>query len=645
MRCRKFFYCLFILAFIFSGQNGWGKTEDEVLGIIKNAPGAIEYPEAGALYLLVEKRVTIDDQGREFKETHSLIKILQDRARDSYCNQRVKFDGEKQRVIVEVARTHRPDGSIALPEEDAIMELSHPEAAQAPFYSNARLQVVAFPAIEPGAVMEFIYRIEPKEGVEEEEDKYKYFNGEIIFQTTEPILEKSLSLSVPTHRKVSYRMLNSDSEPVVTTEDGTTTYSWQFRDCEQIITEPGMVPIPNLAPRLLYSSLEDWDDLGGWFRDQYFDKLSGDQTVRERVKTITEGLTSTDDKIRAISFYLIKEVRTVWLGLGNTGYEPTLAPKILANKYGDRMDKTVLYLSMLREIGVQGFPAFVNHARVDFVDLPAIKQFNDLLVYLPQESGDGLWIDLTGETTEYGVLPDEEAGQRVFVVTPEEAYVTQSPEQNGAVNFTNTVMKLTLDKEGNLSGSVYSEVNGVTDARTRGVLKDKKDQELKMYFERLANGLKQGTKMISYDLPDLKKLDEDAWVKMEFHCDRYAFRQGDILLFEVPGNPFGFTYAGFNPSLPTVRHPALVRSTTVSEREIEVDFPEGLKVGYLPESLLVENDFMKLEMQTRREGSKIVIKKTVTWKRGVINPDGYPRLKKEYTDFVLPKNRLIIFEM
>ena len=34
------------------------------------------------------------------------------------------------------------------------MEVSDPEAAAAPFYSNARLKVVSFPAVQIGAVLE-----------------------------------------------------------------------------------------------------------------------------------------------------------------------------------------------------------------------------------------------------------------------------------------------------------------------------------------------------------------------------------------------------------------------------------------------------------------------------------------------------------
>ena len=96
------------------------------------------YPQAGAVVLLDESVLTLDDQGRSTLEGHRLILILQDRAVRQLSDQRIPFRDDTQSCEVLTAVTHLPGGGTQAPEANGVMSVSDPEAAAAPFYSTAR---------------------------------------------------------------------------------------------------------------------------------------------------------------------------------------------------------------------------------------------------------------------------------------------------------------------------------------------------------------------------------------------------------------------------------------------------------------------------------------------------------------------------
>jgi transglutaminase-like putative cysteine protease len=623
-------------------------SDAQVRDIISSAPGTEEFPEASLLYLKLLERVTLSTDGQTVKEGLALIKILQDRARDRESDRKIPFDGEKQRVVLVATRTHLPDGSVREPEPDGIMEVSEMEAARAPFYSNARLKVVSFPGVEPGAVIELRYRIEPIETDEEDGDDEEpsYFQGEVLFQKTEPVLDTAYEIVVPQDSALFYTMVNDTTHPDIQVADGLRTYTWRFQGLEQILRDRDSVPVSMVSPRLLYSSKDEWDVVADWFRSVYLDHVEVTEGVQDLVRSLTSGARTPDEGVKALVLYVLQDVRNVPLELGKVGFSPSEVDRIIANKYGDVRDKTLLLLCLLQATGVEAEVAFFNSMYDPFVDFPAIKQFDALAVRARRGDGTWMWLNADSEDTEYGTLPYEMSRRRAFVVGEDDYALTHAPNQGAEANSSRLSLNIVVDESGNATGELVGEFNGMADTYYRSFTKHQREQQTKNTLIEWANQIKKGAKLIDYEVSDPVDLTSDSRVRMSFSCDDFTFVQGDVMLLELPGIPVWYVYPGtWHPSNDKIHVPALSRNEATVEYTYSIAWSGPMEVGYLPEAMEISAGPVAKRLQSERSRNSLTITKLHTYHRGVVEVEEYPEVFDMLKEFGDPKNSLIIWEL
>ncbi|HLA40734.1 MAG TPA: DUF3857 domain-containing protein, partial [Candidatus Glassbacteria bacterium] len=138
-------------------QSAAALDDQQAAEIVKQAPGAEKFPEAGALILYQEKVLRVNlDHSRELKD-HLLVKILKDRGR-SYGDQKRTYDERTDSVEVVLARTWLPDGSSVPVEPKAINVITPPELVGAAIYADIKQKIISFGSIGPGAVVEICTR-------------------------------------------------------------------------------------------------------------------------------------------------------------------------------------------------------------------------------------------------------------------------------------------------------------------------------------------------------------------------------------------------------------------------------------------------------------------------------------------------------
>jgi transglutaminase-like putative cysteine protease len=617
-------------------------VDPQVAEAIANAPGPEEFPQAAAVFLFDRSTVDVDQKGLVTKQRHCLIKILQVRGKDEYGDQSIRYDEEKQQVEILIARTHTPAGNIVEPEKDGITETSAKEVQWASAYSNAKVKSVHFPALEPGAAIELLYREVPIP--QEEEEQEIYVGGKHEFQNYDPILEKSLTLVAPKDMLIIWEMKNSNLLPRESLQDDKRMNTWVMTDIPQVIKEPNMVPLANVVPKLVYSSMDSWEQLAQWFAKPYFQHLTDDESVKEFVRSQGWLDLPADEAFKEVILYLQTRIRSVDLSLGLAGYEPFNEGVILEHKYGDCRDKVLLGIAFLRELGIQAYPFLVNRHEVDVVDLPAIEQFDHILLAVDLGSQHMRWIDLQDDNSAYRYLPNYLSGAWGLLVTPEGGTFRTTPDVLLQENQAGNLFRATLNKDGDLSGIFLSQCQGIFDRQVRRYLKDKKEREMSMAFQQVASRIAEGTIIESTKLSDLKRLDQPARIEMSFRAEDYGVTQEDVALFYLPEIPIKLVDFVNYTSLPTVTYPVDIDLEGTVSYRLELTFPQGLTIGYAPPDGTAENEWMMFHRITGVEDNRLVINSELTYKTEIIPVEGYADAKALFADFVRPQNWLVIFE-
>ena len=231
-------------------------TDKDVTDMIAKAPGKEQLPQAAAIVLLNQRVVKYNSDRSAVSDEHIVVKILQDRGKDTYGDIKRKYNQDSDSVVVVKAVTYLEDGSVMPVEAKAINDLTPADLANASIYSNVMQKVISFPGIAPGVTTELRLRIYSKAPEKNEE---LFIWGGDLFQSDDPISHKELSVIVPQNLSVRYTFQNEGLDHDSTTENGFTTYTWQVNNSPQIIEEPFMPRMIRIAPRL---DLHEFHELG-----------------------------------------------------------------------------------------------------------------------------------------------------------------------------------------------------------------------------------------------------------------------------------------------------------------------------------------------------------------------------------------------
>jgi hypothetical protein len=600
---------------------------------------ALRYPQAAAVVLLDQRVVTLDDQGRSSTEGHLLIRILQERARDELGDQKIPFRGDAQSCEVLAARTHLPSGRTLEPEAAGIMEVADPEAAVAPFYSSARLKVVTFPGIQVGAVIELRYRVRPLPGATEAEP----FMGERLFAGGEPVLNCSLTLRVPPGAGLNYEMFNGAPAPAIRAGGSAVEYTWTLRDQPQVVQEAGMVSYQDLVPRLVWSVARNRRELGRWLFQQFQAAARPDPAVRAQALALTAGLAGAEAKVARLALFVIREIQYVPLGLGRVGYRPTPAGVILANRYADARDKVVLFQALLAAVGLEAQPVLVRERRARISALACLPEYQAILARVPLAAGSRFY-DLAQDQARLGQLLPEDADRPALLVGPAGGEAITTPAADPRGQFVRARWEARLDAQGDLTGQVTMAFGGLFDHQVRQLLSGLDEDEEKVLFQAVANGIKPGARLEDYQVSGLQDLTSAPVVKLALRIPAFAVRQGGTMILNLPAELIPVGESLVRPLLPAVRYPFLVPASFAMVAELDLKLPAGYGIGYRPRTRTVRQGPFAFQLVCQPRSRRLRLRSAMAWRGAVVRPEAYPALWQAFNRASGPENGLVLLE-
>jgi len=635
--------CAFVAAFAFYCAGAFAVTPPAWLEELSaNAAGLDTYPNASVLVLRDHRQINVDSGGAATAHVEQCLKLLDDRAKDAQGDRSIRFDSERDTVIFESVMTRQADGIWIEPEADAFTTTSAPEVQWASAYSQLKQRNVSFPGLSAGAVIYWKYRIEPKAGRIPWKDEY--LDGVITFGGFEPVADQVFEIVSDTTFHVHYEMQNSSFEPQVTTEGGRRSLKWAFEHIEPLTPEPDMVSLSHLVPRLIFTTFDEWSDLGLYVGERFWKAVEQAALAQaEYSQVATTGNMTGRPLAQNIALWVQQNIRTVPLGLGAVGYEPNNANHVWANRYGDVRDKLVLLSALLGGYGIDSYPVLLQSSNAPFSELPTLAQFGHMILAVPL-SDDTLFLDpipkfLAPSEISYGRTMGT-ACQLILgapLLGPTSELV--KTDRRSSVH-----MSVAIDSLGTLAGGADCEVVADFAASARATFTDQKAIEREIYFQRAASRIGQGCEVITSDVSDPKALTQPMRVSLNFSCPDFAVKQGDLMLVDIPVSPFSFAAAGFYPSLPEVKYPVDMPMKCTIEQAIIISYPAGYRVAYLPNRLLVDNPFMSIEVMPSQLADRIEWKQTVTYKQDIVKTDEYPTLRKAFENLIAPKNRMFVLE-
>jgi transglutaminase-like putative cysteine protease len=567
----------------------------EAVALMQRLGDLEEYPDANTIVGFDRTQVTYDETGAYEEWNHTFVKILTDEGVDRQGDESFTYHRRYGTVEVVLARVIKSDGTEIVVEDDLITDGTPPAIAAMDIYeTDFREKTIVFPGLEVGDAVEYLIHQEYEPLVED------HFVGFYILQYTDPIVEAAVTIEGPADLPLKHVVKDGDVEFTESTDGGRATYSWLASDVAKIEREMGMASPAQFATRVIVSTVQTWEELSryGWKLSD--EKCVAEKSVKDLVAEITEGLTTTEEKIRAIHYWIIENVRYLGIAMDRSMFlEPHFAAYTLEKEYGVCRDKAVLMVTMLEEIGVPAWVVFINPSRVLDPEIPTVF-FEHGIVAIKDAGGEYRYIDPTMETSREVDSPY--AGDRwVLVATEEGEDIRKTPHVPASANSGHIRESSTLSEDGGLSGSVTISGVGMYEEILRTIAKSAGEEQVRMMAEEIVQGLYPGASMTEFTLTDYHDLYEPTVLAIAYEIDDYVLDADPYRLFRVPAATGSFDILSeillsrFT-GLQERKYPIALGMTLGVQETAEVTLPAGYVVESLPDEVDYERGAISLIM-------------------------------------------------
>ena len=567
----------------------------EAVQLASDLGGLEEHPDANSITGIDHTRIEFDETGAYEEYNHVFTKVLTEDGRDSNSSVAMTYHRRYGSIEILLARVVKADGTEIIVGEDLITEGTPPQvSAMNIFEADFREVSVVFPGLEVGDAIEYMIHQTYEPLLD------KGFNGIYFLQYVEPIMESVVTIVGPEDMPLVHVVKDGEAEFAESTNGGLTTYTWTTHDTPKIERELAMAPPRQFVTRLVVSTMHTWAETSRYIWEMVDDKCVVEESIEDLVAEITEGLTSTEDKIRAIHYWILENVRYLGIAMDRGAFlEPHLASYTLEKEYGICRDKATLMITMLKEIGVPAWIVLVNPSfRMD-TEIPT-TYFEHGIVAIKGSDGGYLYIDPTIEESRE-VYAGYVGDRYLLVATEEGESIRQAPHVPATENSGEILDRATLAEDGSIDGAVTITGGGFYELILRTVNKSMGPEQFENTAEQMVQNIYPGAELRNFSVTDADDLSDPTVIELAYHIEDYALDAGPFTLFRVPAATGSFELLsdflfGRLVGLPERKYAVALGVTLGVDERAEVELPEGFTVENLPDAVDFEEGAISLSM-------------------------------------------------
>jgi hypothetical protein len=605
---RRFLFNCTVL-FISGLFTFWGSPSNasevpsSILTAISNAGDLQKYPDANAIIIFDSSEVVFRKDGQYQDWQHRLVKVLTEAGKKQMGESHFPYYRVYGNIRIALARVIKPDGvAIDVPAE-MIKDISESSTAQMNIYDeDTREKVVTFKNLEIGDAIEYV--IIDSVFRAPMDDEYCDMR---IFQETNPILQKVYSVTGPKDIPIKYAIRDGKVEFSIKEGEKYSTYIWQSENVDRIVREPAMPALIELAPRVIVSTIDSWEDVSKWYFEMSQPKLELDDSLRMAVKTLTQNCTSEREKIFKIYHFVAQKVRYMGLGTGvKKGFEPKPVTETYHTKYGVCRDVAALMTAMLNEAQIPANIVLTGAGYEMEKEIPNYL-FNHAIVAMKDDDGNYYYADPTVENCP-DLLVSVEHDQDVLVCRVEGEQLLRTPSMPAEENMGYLTANSVVNPQGDLSSELTFTTDGYYDIAFRSWCKRMPPQQIQMIWQQVLQGIYTGARLTHFEISDTEDLYQPFTMKIKFDIKDYALKADKYMLVKLPLSTGQFELLSRSvfrtANLPERRYPWKIGTTFGAREQETLIYPDGYKIKAVPnEENLAEGDVSyNMDYQSTRLG-------------------------------------------
>lgn len=344
----------------------------------------------GEWYLLLDRQIDVGAAGDELYR-HVAVKVLSADGVAGVSQIDFPVDPTYQALVIHSLQVVRGGRAIDQQPSARITALPQETALQARIYNGGYNINVLLSDVRPDDIVEYEYTLQSREI-----NFPGHFATTVSTAWSVPLHRQHLRIRYPATRAMRFRSSDGVALPAVRELGALRELDWQAVDATTIPSDPDRPSWYATWPYIEASDLPDWPAVSRLV-SPLFDtpaKLApGVAAVVNEVRAA--GGTPEQQALHALQ-YVQEQVRYTSISIGPGAYRPTAPSVVLARRFGDCKDKTLLLATILQALGIDARPALINTDEGRLLErrLPTPYAFDHAIVRVAI-GGNVYWLDPT----------------------------------------------------------------------------------------------------------------------------------------------------------------------------------------------------------------------------------------------------------
>lgn len=629
MKKILFISLVWIPVFVFSGP--------DYRQLISNSGSAKDFPGANVLMVFDSISVDVKESGLSYTTTHKLVKILTKTGALNWTVIKTDYDPLSAFMQIKEATIYRKSGEIIRLDTSKILDYPAPAGT---ILWGAREKMLEVGRLEPGDAVEivlffkgFTYAL-----LTDEDERYippmkGHFYDIVPFWTSDAVKEKVYKITLPADKPLQYKFYNGEVQVETKISDGKMIYIFTKNNITAFKSEPNMVAVSDVAPKLLLSTSPDWQSKSRWFYqvNEDYGSFKATPEIKAKVEEILKNAKNELDSVSLLTHWAGDEIRYLGLSMGQgEGYTLHDGNTIYTDRCGVCKDKASILITLLRAAGFEAYAAMtMAGSRID--KIPA-DQFNHSVTVVKLKDGkfhllDPTWVPFVRE-----LWSSLEQQQNYLVGTKDGEDLAITPLSPPENHYYKLLFSTRLSEDGTLTGALTLEAEGQSDASFRNIMTRNFRSTWYNNFEaELLRDYPQ-MKILSMNFTDGYDYSKPFHLFVKFEIPGYATVAGDEILF----TPFSvsnlFPYRNSHLRIATSPESKKFPTRDACSKSIligeNLTVPRGYVFSYQPANDTVVSPVATFESSLVTNGNTLYINEIVNLFKRIYEADEWPGLRK-----------------
>lgn len=514
---------------------------------------------------------------------------------ESVAQLRFDFEPSYQTLAIHFVRIIRGNQTIEALKPSEIKVIQKEEELDEQLY-NGTLEAVAFlNDVRVGDIVDYAYTVTGDNPV---------FGGRFAdrfyLADREPIQALRIRILLPSSRALHIGNRGTNVQPRVTSLDNETEYLWEQSDVPAVDLEDFTPAWFDRVPFVVASEFSDWRAVVQWALPLYRVNEPLAAEVRAKSDAWSNQFPRPEQRMVAALRFVQQDIRYLGIELGSYSHQPNPPSRILARRFGDCKDKSLLLSTILNHIGIDSAVALVSTSARHAVEgwQPSPQDFDHVIVQA-RAGGKTYWLDPTfesqrGNIDQYYDLPYE----RALVLRPDISGLETIPTPK--VDSPTTVVSehyAIKDNDGPVPFTVTSTYRAGDADDMRYKLSQHSPAEmgrdfLNYYAESNPSIKADGLPQIQDDADSDTIVITEKYVIESFWKDQYHYFSGDLIYTELQ-----------KPDISKRSMPLAISHPTFIKQIIAIDLPARYDLA--PHSEVIADDAFRFEYTYQSSASTV----------------------------------------